>query len=72
MSVSQQISRFCVASLAVFVLAGALASTGCTVYSNGMTMPTAHYLKGRVQYHPKNVGYPYANEAAALQESQVK
>jgi len=72
MSVCQRISHFCITSLAILVLAGTLVSTGCTVYSSGMTMPSAHYLKGRVQYHPKNVGYQFANEAAALQEAQVK
>ena len=56
------------AFFASFALA-ALSSTGCTVYSNGMTLPNPYYHKNVPQYFPRGSEFPFSNEAANLQES---
>jgi len=55
--------------LALFVLA-MLGSTGCTVYTNGMTLPSPWYQKNHPQYFPKGTAFPFPNEAANLQETR--
>ena len=55
--------------LALFALA-TLGSTGCTVYTNGMTLPNPHYHKNRPQYFPRGTEFPFPNEAANLQEAE--
>jgi len=54
------------AALFVFV---ALGSTGCTVYTNGMTLPNPWYQKNVPQFFPKGPEFPFPNEAANLQET---
>ena len=55
--------------LALFGLA-ALGSTGCTVYTAGMTLPNPHYHKNVPQYFPRGTEFPFPNEAANLQEAE--
>jgi len=55
-----------VALFALLALA-ALSSTGCTVYSNGMTLPNPYYHKNVPQYFPRGSEFPFPNEAANLQ-----
>ena len=57
---------------ALLVLFGiaVLGSTGCTVYSNGMTLPNPYYHQNRPQYFPRGTEFPFPNEAANLQEAE--
>lgn len=70
MNVSKKIRRFVMGSLLVLVAAVSLGSTGCAVYSNGMTLPNPYYMNNRVQYFPKGPEFQYTNEAANMQASQ--
>ena len=56
------------ALIALFVLA-TLGSTGCTVYTSGMTLPNPYYLNNRPQYFPRGTEFPFPNEAAVLQNA---
>ncbi|GHT32908.1 hypothetical protein FACS1894214_4860 [Planctomycetales bacterium] len=58
--------------LSLLMCAGAFVFTGCTVYTNGMTLPNPYYLKNKVQYSPRGPEFPFSNEAAVAQESQVE
>lgn len=62
--------RFFGGAFAILILAASLGSTGCAVYTNGMTLPNPHYMKNRVQYFPRGAEFPFANEAANAQASQ--
>jgi len=53
--------------LALFTFA-VLGSTGCTVSTNGMTLPNPYYHKNPPQYFPKGSEFPFPNEAANLQD----
>ena len=69
MKFTSNLSRvWAVALFALFALA-ALSSTGCTVYSNGMTLPNPYYYKNVPQYFPRGSEFPFPNEAANLQET---
>ncbi len=70
MNIKKKKSRFVTGSLLALLVAASLGSTGCTVYSNGMTLPNPYYMNNRVQYYPRGNEFPFANEAANLQESQ--
>ena len=48
----------------------ALSLTGCTVHTNGMTLPNPYYYKNRPQYFPRGPEFPFTNEAATLQNSE--
>jgi len=70
MKLSTKLSRIGTAALlALFVLAS-LGSTGCTVYTNGMTLPNPHYRNNIPQYFPRGTEFPFPNEAANLQEAE--
>jgi len=58
-------------TLSLLVCAGAFISTGCAVYTNGMTLPNPYYMKNRVQYFPRGPEFPFSNEAAVAQESHI-
>ena len=70
MNAKKKIGRFIMGSLLVLVIAASLGSTGCAVYSNGVTLPNPYYMNNRVQYFPRGPEFPFANEAANMQESQ--
>jgi len=53
--------------IALFALA-TLGSTGCSVYTSGMTLPNPYYLNNRPQYFPRGPEFPFQNEAAVLQD----
>ena len=61
----------CIWAGALLVLLGfvVLGSTGCTVYSNGMTLPNPYYHHNRPQFFPRGTEFPFPNEAASLQEA---
>jgi hypothetical protein len=64
------ISRLVLGSLSVLLIVVSLGTTGCAVYSNGMTLPNPYYMNNRVQYFPRGTEFPFPNEAATLQETQ--
>lgn len=62
-----KLSPIWASTLLVLLAFVATSSTGCTVYTAGMTLPNAHYLYNRPQYHAKGTEFPFPNEAANLQ-----
>jgi hypothetical protein len=70
MNANKKIGRFFTGSMLGLVIAVSLGSTGCAVYSNGMTLPNPYYMKNHVQYFPRGTEFPFPNEAANMQESQ--
>ena len=69
MKINARLSRILASTLLVLFGFAALASTGCTVHTNGVTLPNPYYHKGRVQYFPSGTEFPFPNEAASLQEA---
>ncbi|MDR0336485.1 MAG: hypothetical protein LBI18_05280 [Planctomycetaceae bacterium] len=63
-------SRLFLGLLSTLLIVISLGTTGCAVYSNGMTLPNPHYLNNRVQFFPRGTEFPFPNEAATMQESQ--
>jgi hypothetical protein len=70
MNINKKVNRFFMGSLLSVVIAASLGTTGCAVYSNGMTLPNPYYMNNRVQYFPRGTEFPFSNEAANMQESQ--
>lgn len=70
MNISKKMSRLVCGSLFVLAAAVSLGLSGCTVHSNGMTLPNPYYMNNRVQYFPKGTEFPFSNEAANMQETQ--
>lgn len=66
----KKIGRIFKGSLLILVAVAALGSTGCAVYTNGMTLPNPYYLNNRVQYFPRGPEFPFSNEASNMQASQ--
>lgn len=64
------IGRFFLCLCSVLLIVVSLGTTGCAVYSNGMTLPNPYYMKNRVQFFPHGTEFPFPNEAATMQESQ--
>jgi hypothetical protein len=64
------ITRFFLCLFSVLLIVISLGTTGCAVYSNGMTLPNPYYMNNRVQYFPRGTEFPFPNEAATIQESQ--
>lgn len=69
MKISSKVCRFWTGTLLVLVAFAALGSTGCTVYTNGMTLPNPYYMKNSPQYFPRGTEFPFPNEAANLQDA---
>jgi hypothetical protein len=69
MTIYRTFSRMGASTLLVLAAFAALGSTGCTTYQNGMTLPNPYYPKNHVQFFPRGTEFPFANEAAILQES---
>ena len=69
MRFSSTLNRGWTGTLLALVACVALSSTGCTVYSGGMTLPNPYYHKNPPQYFPKGPEFPFPNEAANLQET---
>ena len=70
MKVKQTVNRFLLGVLWSFVVAGSLASLGCAVYTNGMTLPNPYYMNNRVQYFPPDNEFQFAREAATMQAAE--
>jgi hypothetical protein len=69
MKFSSKISRIGTGALLILVAFAALGSTGCSVYTGGMTLPNPYYTKNSPQYFPRGTEFPFPNEAANLQET---
>jgi hypothetical protein len=69
MGIYRKTIRIFSGSLLVLIAALSLGATGCTVYTNGMTLPNPYYHKNKVQYFPRGEEFPFPNEAAKMQES---
>lgn len=69
MKFSSKISRIGTGALLILVAIAALGSTGCSVYTNGMTLPNPYYTKNSPQYFPRGTEFPFPNEASNLQET---
>lgn len=67
----KKIGRLLAGSLLVLLIAASLGSTGCAVYSNGMTLPNPYYMKNKVQYFPRGPEFPFSNEAANMDAVQA-
>ena len=52
------------------ILLGAFSAIGCTVHTNGMTLPSAQWTKQRVQYFPSGPQFPLSKEEGMM--SQMK
>ncbi|MDR3181835.1 MAG: hypothetical protein LBT89_02775 [Planctomycetaceae bacterium] len=71
MKAEKGFNRFLVSALLVLGAVIPLTSAGCTVYTNGLTLPTPFYHENRVQYFSRGSEFPFPNEAANLQETQT-
>jgi len=58
--------------LAVCLLAGAVALSGCQVSMNGMTLPSPWYLHNELTYAPAGPEFPMAREAAHMENLRME
>jgi len=69
MKFASTLRRLGAGTLLVLFAFATLGSTGCTIYNSGMTLPNPYYLKNRPYYAPRGAEFPFANEAAILQNA---
>ena len=69
MKFNSKLSRIWAGSLLALFALTTLGTTGCTVYTNGMTLPSPWYHQNVPQYFPRGPEFPFSNEAANLQET---
>jgi hypothetical protein len=69
MKFTSKLSRIWAGTLLALFAFAAVGSTGCTTYTNGMTLPNPYYHKNTPQYFPRGSEFPFPNEAANLQEA---
>ena len=67
MKFTNTLSRIWTGTLLALFAFAMLGSTGCTVYTAGMTLPNSYYQKNPPQYFKRGTEYPFPNEAANLQ-----
>ena len=70
MKITRTLSHIWTGTLLALFAFAALGSTGCTVYTAGMTLPNPYYHKNSPQYFQRGPEYPFTNEAANLQETE--
>ncbi len=58
-------------ALATTVVVTSFLSTGCAVYTSGMTLPNPYYLKNRVQFFPAGPEAPFPKEVSQMQDMQA-
>lgn len=58
--------------LSMSLLLSLLCATGCTIHSNGMTIPSPNWLEQRVQFYPAGPQFPHSNERALLEASEAE
>jgi len=68
MKFTSKLSHFWTGTLLTLFAFAVLGSTGCTVYTAGMTLPNPYYQKNSPQYFQRGTEFPFPNEAANLQE----
>ena len=68
MKFTSTLSHIGTGTLLALLAFATLGSTGCTVYTAGMTLPNPYYHKNPPQYFQRGTEYPFPNEAANLQE----
>lgn len=64
--------RTVVAAFAAATLFGTLGSVGCTVHTNGMTIPSDNWIEQRVQYFPTGPQYQFTNEETMMEASKAE
>jgi len=69
MKIKRKLSCIGTGALLVLFALAMVGSTGCTVFTAGMTLPNPHYLNNRPQYFPRGTEFPFPNEAAVLQNA---
>ena len=70
MNFNSKLSLIWTGTLLILLAFVTISSTGCTTYTNGMTLPNPYYQNNRVQYFPRGTEFPFPNEAANLQEAE--
>ena len=68
MKFNSKLGHIWVGTLLVLLAFVTIGSTGCTVYTDGMTLPNPYYTRNSPQYFPRGTEFPFPNEAANLQE----
>ena len=71
-SVTKIFKRLALSTLGVAILFGALSSIGCTVHTNGMTLPSPDWLKQRPQYFPSGPQFPLSQEKAMMDAERAE
>jgi len=70
MNLSNKLGRIGTGALLALFAVAMMGTTGCTVYTNGMTLPNPHYQGNIPQFFPKGTEFPFPNEAANIQEAE--
>ncbi len=70
--VKKMVGRWVLTVMGGTILLGTLSSIGCTVHTNGMTLPSPQWTKQRVQYFPTGPQYPLSNEESMMKEMQAE
>ena len=71
-SAKKTIGRWVLTAIGGTVLLGALSSIGCTVHTNGMTLPSPQWTKQRVQYFPTGPQYPLSKEESMMKSMKAE
>lgn len=58
--------------MAVGLLAGVAAATGCQTTVGGQTLPSAYYLLDDVQYFPHGPEFQLSNQVQALERYRLE
>jgi len=70
--IKKTIARWALTIFGGTILLGAFSSIGCTVHTNGMTLPSPQWTKQRVQYFPAGPQYPLSKEEAMMMEMKAE
>jgi hypothetical protein len=70
--IKKTIGRWVLTIMGGTVLLGAFSSIGCTVHTNGMTLPSPQWVNQRVQYFPSGPQYPLSKEASMMKEMKAE
>jgi len=66
------IGRWVLTIMGGTILLGAFSSIGCTVHTNGMTLPSPHWTKQNVQYFPTGPQFPLTKEENMMKEAKAE
>ena len=70
--VKKMIGRWVLTIMGGTILLGAFSSIGCTVHTNGMTLPSPQWTKQRVQFFPSGPQYTLSKEEAMMKEMKAE